>query len=732
MERVSYFINLFGGKAEWFNLFLLMTVLIIINAAIKNRLFRLLFALLSACFFSLQVCSLYFTKKFIGYPFYIHFNTRDISELAHVYNIHLFGLVLIGVLLMTLFYLSGSFKLKAGRYDFHVKFAIALFSLIFMCFNGGLIHRSVELVRLLSPNTDTKNFHEHLKEIGIKDYTLPADLEVIQGKNIVVISLESLERGFLSEKFAHLTPNLRQLKNDWTYYDIQQNSGSGWTSGSLYTYLTGMPAYFGIEGNFIFHSAYHSDITGIGHVLKKADYKTTFLTENARYAGTQYMLNILQIDDIIDKSILRNSARDKDLFDKAKSKIQSYKSENEHFALFMATLDTHFPDGIYDARMEDYVPPQKTKLGFMISAVDYMIGDFINFLEEENLLSNTIVYIFPDHLKMGDATIFKETGKRSLYLITNAEKQATDTSLYQIDLPKMILEGAEVKSNAKFLTDYISGNKNQFILDHINKLTAINTSGLLRMQNKQFVAPKPSEHYDKYKRDTSRFIAHAGGMIAGKIYTNSLEALNLNYDKGLRLFELDIMETSDGKFVAAHGWDDWRDMTGYEGSLPVTHQEFLQHKIYDIYTPMDMTAINEWFGQHPDAILVTDKINEPRRFSEAFIDKNRLMMELFTLEAVKEGIATNIKSAMPAQVVIQNLKGNKVEQLQQLGVKNIIVSRRFIASNIDFLQQLKDRKVETYVYKINTYTGKDEDYVVKYEMDYIYGIYTDEWSFETK
>ena len=63
----------------------------------------------------------------------------------------------------------------------------------------------------------------------------------------------------------------------------------------------------------------------------------------------------------------------------------------------------------------------------------------------------------------------------------------------------------------------------------------------------------------KSKSDTTfgpheplRFIAHAGGRIEGMNYTNSLEALNNSYKNGFRLFELDIIETSDGEFVAAH------------------------------------------------------------------------------------------------------------------------------------------------------------------------------------
>lgn len=46
-------------------------------------------------------------------------------------------------------------------------------------------------------------------------------------------------------------------------------------------------------------------------------------------------------------------------------------------------------------------------------------------------------------------------------------------------------------------------------------------------------------------------IAHAGGGINGLSYSNSIEALDLNYDKGFRIFELDFSWTSEGQSVFA-------------------------------------------------------------------------------------------------------------------------------------------------------------------------------------
>ena len=49
-------------------------------------------------------------------------------------------------------------------------------------------------------------------------------------------------------------------------------------------------------------------------------------------------------------------------------------------------------------------------------------------------------------------------------------------------------------------------------------------------------------------------IAHAGGGINGINYSNSIEALNHNYAKGFRYFEMDFSWTSDNKLVCLHDW----------------------------------------------------------------------------------------------------------------------------------------------------------------------------------
>ncbi len=239
----------------------------------------------------------------------------------------------------------------------------------------------------------------------------------------------------------------------------------------------------------------------------------------------------------------------------------------------------------------------------------------------------------------------------------------------------------------------------------------------------------PKVTYD-FKPNNNRYIAHAGGEVDGHKSTNTKTALDQNYAKGFRLFELDIIETSDGKLVAAHDWGMWSRFTEYKGTLPPTLAEFKKENIYGDYETLDMAGINKWFAEHPDATLVTDKVNDPIAFADAFIDKNRLIMELFSVMAVEKASEHGI-NAMISHKPFFKLKGDKLNFLKVNNVKYAAISRRAISKNKDLMLQLKKQGVKVYVYHVNFDEGKDEKYVQENEIGIIYGMYADKWVFDS-
>lgn len=104
-------------------------------------------------------------------------------------------------------------------------------------------------------------------------------------------------------------------------------------------------------------------------------------------------------------------------------------------------------------------------------------------------------------------------------------------------------------------------------------------------------------------------IAHAGGAIDGKTYTNSIEALDANYAAGFRFFEIDLIFTRDDKLVALHDWDDnFRNLFGRGLAPPLTEAEFRRAVAAGVpgYHVPVLEELLDWLAAHPDALLVTD------------------------------------------------------------------------------------------------------------------------------
>jgi len=102
-------------------------------------------------------------------------------------------------------------------------------------------------------------------------------------------------------------------------------------------------------------------------------------------------------------------------------------------------------------------------------------------------------------------------------------------------------------------------------------------------------------------------IAHAGGAVAGVRLTNSLEALNANYELGLRVFELDFSWTRSGELVAIHDWDHTftRLFDGSDGP-PRTAREFSGMQMRGGLTPLTLESLQAWLLERKDAYVVTD------------------------------------------------------------------------------------------------------------------------------
>ena len=118
---------------------------------------------------------------------------------------------------------------------------------------------------------------------------------------------------------------------------------------------------------------------------------------------------------------------------------------------------------------------------------------------------------------------------------------------------------------------------------------------------------------------TYHSIAHAMGGLDGKDYLNSIDGFYPAYQKGYRVFEMDILLTKDNVAIGKHQWGrKLSDPTSKKGD-PVSYRKFKNTKIYGKYTPTSFLDVLNLMEKYPDFYLMTDsKSTEPADAKKEF------------------------------------------------------------------------------------------------------------------
>ena len=144
---------------------------------------------------------------------------------------------------------------------------------------------------------------------------------------------------------------------------------------------------------------------------------------------------------------------------------------------------------------------------------------------------------------------------------------------------------------------------------------------------------RPFGTCNRYWRDSSFYIAHAGGEIDGYRYTNSKEAVLQALNQGCKYIELDIYCTSDSHLVCMHGLDLYNKQTESHYEIDnFTLDDFRKNKIYGRYTPISLQEVL-LTQDSIDFVLVTDGLSDARLFNrEINKNRNKIMVEAFSPE----------------------------------------------------------------------------------------------------
>ena len=100
--------------------------------------------------------------------------------------------------------------------------------------------------------------------------------------------------------------------------------------------------------------------------------------------------------------------------------------------------------------------------------------------------------------------------------------------------------------------------------------------------------------------------AHALGGIDGITYLNSRESFLESYQKGIRLFEVDLVRTSDDIWVCRHTWKQPMGQWKEEGKKILSSEEFLNTPLEGKYTSVSLEDLFELLQEYPDAFVLPD------------------------------------------------------------------------------------------------------------------------------
>ncbi|MDR1810062.1 MAG: hypothetical protein LBR34_06645 [Prevotella sp.] len=232
-----------------------------------------------------------------------------------------------------------------------------------------------------------------------------------------------------------------------------------------------------------------------------------------------------------------------------------------------------------------------------------------------------------------------------------------------------------------------------------------------------FITPAPESF--RYNR-TPVLIAHAGGAIDGKTYTNAKEAVELAINNGYCFIELDLEITKDQHIAALHFWRQLHSRTGVKSdTIPLSAADFETRRIQGRLHPLLADDINKLFSD-TSLYLVTDIIQDYDLINqEIAIDRNKLPVEVFSYKSYCEALQKGIKYPMlsvatPLRLLIYS------PLLITKKVKIITIPVEIIATHEKELKFLHE-----YGITIFAFTTNDKDFILKHIGKTVSGFYTD-------
>lgn len=347
---------------------------------------------------------------------------------------------MIGAGVVLFFFLISLTPLEIGRYakQWNREYIVMRFGVYAYQLNDIVKSIEPQITSLFGYDKALKTFTEYFKDRPDKQQTTNKYTGIFEGKNILMIHYESMQNLNIGLEFngVEVTPTLNRLVKDSIYFsNFYSQVSVGTSSDTEFTLNTSlMPTNNGTA----FVSYFNREYVAIPSLLQEKGYYTfsmhanngSFWNRNTMHETLGYERFYSKRDYEIDEWIGLGLS-DRSFYRQSIEKIKEINAKGEPYYGTIITLTNHTPFsdtdlyGEFDVSIKETVYNEETgedeevvypymegtKLGNYFKSAHYAdvaLGEFIDALEEEGILDNTVLIIYGDH----DARMSKSDYRR--------------------------------------------------------------------------------------------------------------------------------------------------------------------------------------------------------------------------------------------------------------------------------------------------------------------------------